>query len=61
MDVGIAQLSMHSIREQCGADDVAIAYDHFLAFFKEVGAAGERERGARHGRQARGGVEVSLR
>ncbi|PNW77411.1 hypothetical protein CHLRE_10g435300v5 [Chlamydomonas reinhardtii] len=38
VDVGIAQLSMHSIREQCGADDVAIAYDHFLAFFKEFSA-----------------------
>ncbi|PNH02402.1 putative aspartyl aminopeptidase [Tetrabaena socialis] len=34
-DVGIAQLSMHSIREQCGTDDVALAYDHFLAFFRE--------------------------
>ncbi|GLC42732.1 hypothetical protein PLESTB_001132600 [Pleodorina starrii] len=35
VDCGIAQLSMHSIREQCGTDDVALAYDHFLAFFRE--------------------------
>lgn len=38
VDCGIAQLSMHSIREQCGTDDVAIAYDHFLAFFREFSA-----------------------
>ncbi|KAG2490499.1 hypothetical protein HYH03_011122 [Edaphochlamys debaryana] len=38
VDCGIAQLSMHSIREQCGADDVALAYDHFLHFFKEFSA-----------------------
>ncbi|KXZ51565.1 hypothetical protein GPECTOR_12g528 [Gonium pectorale] len=38
VDVGISQLSMHSIREQCGTDDVALAYDHFLAFFKEFSA-----------------------
>jgi len=34
VDVGIAQLSMHSIREMCGTDDVAIAYEHFCAFFR---------------------------
>eukprot|EP00798_Chlamydomonas_sp_ICE-L_P005202 gene5202-18429_t len=34
VDVGIPQLSMHSIREMCGTDDVGIAYDHFLAFFE---------------------------
>eukprot|EP00195_Chlamydomonas_chlamydogama_P003838 CAMPEP_0202920920 /NCGR_PEP_ID=MMETSP1392-20130828/77107_1 /ASSEMBLY_ACC=CAM_ASM_000868 /TAXON_ID=225041 /ORGANISM="Chlamydomonas chlamydogama, Strain SAG 11-48b" /LENGTH=522 /DNA_ID=CAMNT_0049614441 /DNA_START=192 /DNA_END=1760 /DNA_ORIENTATION=- len=35
VDVGIPQLSMHSIREMCGTDDVAIAYNHFLAFYEE--------------------------
>lgn len=35
VDVGIPQLSMHSIREMCGADDIAIAYDHFVAFFQD--------------------------
>ncbi len=32
--MGIPQLSMHSIREMCGTDDVGIAYRHFSAFFK---------------------------
>ncbi|GLI59309.1 hypothetical protein VaNZ11_001163 [Volvox africanus] len=35
VDCGIAQLSMHSVREQCGTDDVALAYDHLLHFFRE--------------------------
>jgi aspartyl aminopeptidase len=35
VDVGMPQLAMHSIREMCGVDDVALAYKHFLAFFKE--------------------------
>ena len=34
VDVGIAQLSMHSIREMCGTDDVDIAYKHFVAFYE---------------------------
>lgn len=38
VDVGIPQLSMHSIREQCGTDDVALAYEHLLAFFREFSA-----------------------
>jgi hypothetical protein len=29
VDVGAAQLSMHSIREMCGTEDVATAYKHF--------------------------------
>ncbi|KAF8062686.1 aspartyl aminopeptidase [Scenedesmus sp. PABB004] len=33
VDVGMPQLSMHSIREMCGAADVALAHRHFLAFF----------------------------
>lgn len=34
VDVGMPQLSMHSIREMCGADDVALAYKHFKSFFE---------------------------
>ena len=37
VDVGIPQLSMHSIREMCGTDDVDIAYNHFVAFFEVWG------------------------
>ena len=35
VDVGAPQLSMHSIREMCGVDDVAYAYQHFKAFFQD--------------------------
>lgn len=35
VDVGAPQLSMHSIREMCGVDDVKYSYDHFKAFFQE--------------------------
>mmetsp|Transcript_39745 Transcript_39745/g.55187 ORF Transcript_39745/g.55187 Transcript_39745/m.55187 type:complete len:468 (+) Transcript_39745:63-1466(+) len=34
LDVGVPQLSMHSVREMCGTDDVVIAYKHFAAFYK---------------------------
>ncbi|KAI3458859.1 hypothetical protein Pfo_015522 [Paulownia fortunei] len=34
VDCGIAQLSMHSVREICGKEDVDIAYRHFKAFYK---------------------------
>ncbi|KAK6933537.1 Peptidase M18 [Dillenia turbinata] len=34
VDCGIAQLSMHSIREICGKEDVDIAYNHFKAFYQ---------------------------
>lgn len=34
VDVGMPQLSMHSIREMAGVDDVLLAYKHFLEFFK---------------------------
>ncbi|XP_054806925.1 probable aspartyl aminopeptidase [Prosopis cineraria] len=34
VDCGIAQLSMHSVREICGKKDVDIAYQHFKAFYK---------------------------
>ena len=35
VDVGVAQLAMHSIREMCGTDDIRTAHDHFTAFFEE--------------------------
>ncbi|KAL6545433.1 hypothetical protein OROGR_009307 [Orobanche gracilis] len=34
VDCGIPQLSMHSVREVCGKEDVDIAYRHFKAFYK---------------------------
>ncbi|KAJ1287248.1 hypothetical protein BS78_03G416300 [Paspalum vaginatum] len=34
VDCGIPQLSMHSIREMCGKEDVDTAYRHFKAFFE---------------------------
>ncbi|KAL5195508.1 putative aspartyl aminopeptidase [Glycine soja] len=34
VDCGIAQLSMHSIREICGKEDIDIAYKHFKAFYQ---------------------------
>ncbi|KAH7547754.1 hypothetical protein ACOSP7_033024 [Xanthoceras sorbifolium] len=34
VDCGIAQLSMHSVREICGKEDIDIAYQHFKAFFQ---------------------------
>ena len=34
LDVGAPQLSMHSIREMCGVDDLGHSYNHFRAFFK---------------------------
>ena len=36
VDVGIAQMSMHSIREMCGVDDIDIATSHFIAFFQDM-------------------------
>ncbi len=40
--MGIPQLSMHSIREMCGTDDVDIAYNHFLAFYEVRQAQGSQ-------------------
>lgn len=34
VDCGIAQLSMHSVREICGKEDIDIAYRHFKAFYQ---------------------------
>lgn len=36
VDCGIAQLSMHSVREICGKEDVDIAYKHFKAFYRTI-------------------------
>jgi len=38
VDVGVPQLSMHSVREMCGTDDVQIALDHFHNFFLRITA-----------------------
>ncbi|KAJ3155480.1 hypothetical protein HDU89_006443 [Geranomyces variabilis] len=38
IDVGNAQLSMHSIRETCGTEDVKFAIDLFEVFFNEYAA-----------------------
>lgn len=35
VDVGIAQHSMHSIRESCGVKDVFLAYKLLVAYFME--------------------------
>ncbi|KAF5195237.1 Aspartyl aminopeptidase [Thalictrum thalictroides] len=35
VDVGAPQLSMHSIREMCGVDDVRHSYEHLKAYFEE--------------------------
>lgn len=34
VDCGIPQLSMHSIREMCGKEDIYFAYKHFKAFYQ---------------------------
>ncbi|KAI4384080.1 hypothetical protein MLD38_009847 [Melastoma candidum] len=34
VDCGIPQLSMHSVREVCGKEDVDTAYQHFKAFYE---------------------------
>ncbi|CAH9054660.1 unnamed protein product [Cuscuta epithymum] len=36
VDVGAPQLSMHSIREVCGVDDVDHSYQHFKVFLQEA-------------------------
>ncbi|KAL5998187.1 hypothetical protein ACLOJK_009125 [Asimina triloba] len=35
VDVGAPQLSMHSIREMCGVDDIKHSYEHFKAYYEE--------------------------
>lgn len=38
IDVGVAQLSMHSIREMCGTEDLEVTKKWFTAFFSEFAA-----------------------
>ncbi|CAI5742677.1 unnamed protein product [Hyaloperonospora brassicae] len=38
IDVGLAQLSMHSIREMCGTEDLVKGLDWFTAFYSEFSA-----------------------
>lgn len=55
--MGVPQLAMHSIREMCGVDDVALSYRHMLAFF-EVGAGRGRDGQCWWGALWRGGGGV---
>lgn len=43
VDVGAPQLSMHSIREMCGVDDVGYSYQHFKAFYQEFSTFASQE------------------
>ena len=38
VDVGIPQLSMHSVREMCGTEDIDICFRHFTRFYKNFSA-----------------------
>ncbi|CAA6667582.1 unnamed protein product [Spirodela intermedia] len=42
VDCGIPQLSMHSVREICGKEDVDIAYNHFMAFYQSFSSIDQR-------------------
>lgn len=42
VDCGIPQLSMHSVREMCGVEDVNIAYKHFKAFYQTFSAVDDK-------------------
>ena len=42
VDVGIPQLSMHSIREMCGVKDVELTYKHFLSVYENFSALDEK-------------------
>ncbi|GKV39766.1 hypothetical protein SLEP1_g47486 [Rubroshorea leprosula] len=42
VDCGIAQLSMHSVREVCGTEDIDIAYKHFKAFYQTFSSIDRR-------------------
>ena len=41
VDVGIPQLSMHSVREMCGTEDIDICFKHFTAFYKNFSKVDE--------------------
>lgn len=38
VDVGSAQLAMHSVREMCATADISLSVQHFRAFFEDFGA-----------------------
>lgn len=42
VDCGIPQLSMHSIREICGKEDIDTSYQHFKAFFQSFSSIDRR-------------------
>jgi aspartyl aminopeptidase len=42
VDCGLPQLSMHSVREMCGAEDINTAFRHFRAFFREFTSIDEQ-------------------
>jgi aspartyl aminopeptidase len=42
VDCGLPQLSMHSVREMCGAEDINTAFRHFRAFFHEFTSIDEQ-------------------
>ncbi|XP_071734642.1 probable aspartyl aminopeptidase [Rutidosis leptorrhynchoides] len=42
VDCGIPQLSMHSVREICGKEDVDIAYNHFKAFYQTFSSVDQK-------------------
>jgi aspartyl aminopeptidase len=44
VDCGLPQLSMHSVREMCCADDLDAAFRHFRAFFQHFTAIDEHLR-----------------
>ena len=39
VDVGVPQLSMHSVREMCAVEDVSASGAFFAGFFKRFGPA----------------------
>ncbi|XP_076946982.1 putative aspartyl aminopeptidase [Bidens hawaiensis] len=42
VDCGIPQLSMHSVREICGKEDIDIAYNHFKAFYQTFSSVDQK-------------------
>ena len=46
VDVGVPQLSMHSVREMCAAEDVVAATRFFSGFFRRFGPVDDSLTGA---------------
>ncbi|XP_068658306.1 probable aspartyl aminopeptidase isoform X3 [Aristolochia californica] len=42
VDCGIPQLSMHSVREMCGKEDIDTAYQHFKAFYSSFSSVDKK-------------------